>query len=312
MGCRMILCVCLNPALQRTLAFKGLSLGRVNRAASSRHSVGGKGVNVSRVVTALGADAKLLLPLGGGRGREIRRLLRRDGLSFRAVDVSGETRVCTTLVDAGSSSVTELVEESAPFSVAEVRSVQRAFDSLLPRARLVVLSGTAPAGFPHGIYGRWITMARKRGIPALLDAAEPWARPGLEAKPWFFRANWTEMEAVLGRSVTRKEGHAAMEAIREFGARNVLISLDGPAAVADVEGRFFRLSSPSLKTVNSIGSGDAMAAGMACAYVNGQPVSEILRSGMACGAANVLTPTAGTVRPSDVRRLTRSARIRPG
>ena len=105
----MILCVCLNPALQRTLTFKSLSLRRVNRAASARHSVGGKGVNVSRVATALGADAKLLLPLGGARGREIRRLLRREGLSFTAVDVSGETRVCTTLVDAGLSSVTELV-----------------------------------------------------------------------------------------------------------------------------------------------------------------------------------------------------------
>lgn len=307
----MILCVCLNPALQRTLAFNGLSLKRVNRAVSARHSAGGKGVNVSRVLTALGAEARLLLPLGGSRGREIRNLLGREGFSFKSVTVSGNSRICTTLIDAGSSSVTELVEESVPFSSAEVRSVQKAFDRLLPRARLVVLSGTAPAGFPADIYGRWVTMARKRGIPTLLDAAEPWARPGLEAKPWFFRANWVEMEAVLGRPAARTEAYAAMEAIRNIGARNVLISLDGPCAVADVEGRFSRLSGPRLKTVNPIGSGDAMAAGMAGAFIKKKPVSEILRAGMACGAANVLTPTAGTVRPADVRRLTPAVRILP-
>ncbi len=308
----MILCVCLNPALQRTLAFKSLSLRRVNRAVSARQSVGGKGVNVSRVLTSLGADGKLLLPLGGVRGREIRRLLRREGLSFRAVDVSGETRICTTLVDAGSSSVTELVEESVPFSGAEVRSVQKAFDALLPRVRLVVLSGTAPAGFPADIYGRWIAMARKRGIPVLLDAAEPWARPGLEAKPWFFRANWGEMEAVLGRPCRRTDAAAALEALCGRGACNALISLDGPAAVARADGRFYRLSCPRLKTVNPIGSGDAMAAGLAAAHIRDRSMPEILRLAMACGAANVLTPTAGTVRPSDVRRLTRSVGIRPG
>ena len=305
----MILTVCLNPALQRTLVFKGLTLKRVNRAASVRLSVGGKGVNVARVLASLGAEGKLLLPLGGVRGREIRDLLRKERLTFRTPAFSGNTRICTTLVDTDSSSVTELVEESAPFSRAEIRSVQSAFDSLLPRAGMVVLSGTAPAGFPADIYGRWINAARKRGIPAILDAADPWAGPGLEAKPWFFRANWGEMESLLGRSFLRSEAEVATEALCGRGARNALISLNGPAAVARADGRFYRLSCPRLKTVNPIGSGDAMAAGMAAACIRHESMPGILRLAMACGAANVMTPTAGTVRPADVRRLMRSTAV---
>jgi 1-phosphofructokinase family hexose kinase len=305
----MILAVCLNPALQRTLVFKDLALKRVNRAASVRLSVGGKGANVSCVLHALAAKNRLLVPLAGRRGREAAGLLQEDGISFRSVPIRGETRICTTLIDSTTSTVTELVEESEPFSGREVRAVQKAFEALLPASRLVVLSGTAPAGFPKTIYGRWITLARRMGVPVLLDAAEPFAGPGLEAKPWFYRANWDEMEAVLGRSIPPGRADSALEDLRRMGAGNVLISVEGPDAVADMGGRFAVVSAPELKPVNSIGSGDAMAAGMAGAYIQEKPVSDILRAGMACGAANVLTPTAGTVRLRDVRALMPKIRI---
>jgi 1-phosphofructokinase family hexose kinase len=305
----MILVVCLNPALQRTLVFNGLALKRVNRAETVRLSVGGKGANVARVLAALGAEGRLLLPLGGARGREIRKFLGQERLSFRPVAVSGETRVCTTLLDSTASPVTELVEESEPFSGSEVRAVQKAFEAFLPASRLVVLSGTAPAGFPKTIYGRWITLARRKGVPVLLDAAEPFAGPGLEAKPWFYRANWDEMEAVLGRSIPPCKADSALEGLRRMGAGNVLISAEGPDAVADMGGRFTVVSAPELKPVNSIGSGDAMAAGIINACIRGKDTNGILREGMACGAANVLTVTAGTVRLRDVRALMPKIRI---
>jgi 1-phosphofructokinase family hexose kinase len=305
----MILAVCLNPALQRTLVFNDLALRRVNRASSVRMTVGGKGANVARVLHTLGVENRLLIPLGGRRGREVKELLLRGGHPFRSVPVRGETRSCTTLIDASSSGVTELVEESRPFSGNDVLSLQAAFEKLLPSALLVVLSGTAPAGFPEDIYGRWITLARRKGIPVLLDAAQPFAGPALAAKPWFYRANWKEMEGVLGHSVRAGDGFAALEALRARGARNVLISREGPHAVADAEGRFAAVSAPELKTVNSIGSGDAMAAGIGAAYIKGKDAFESIRRGMACAAANVLTPTAGAVRRADVRDLMPRIRI---
>jgi tagatose 6-phosphate kinase len=299
----MILVVCLNPALQRTLIFNDLALRRVNRASSVRISVGGKGANVARVLRTLGAESRLLLPLGGARGRDVKELLRRGGVPFRSVPVHGETRVCTTLIDASSSAVTELVEESGLFSGNDIRATQAAFGRLLPSARLLILSGTAPAGFSEDVYGRWITQAGKAGIPTLLDAAQPFAGPGLAARPWFYRANWMEMEGVLGGSVPAGDAFAALEELRGRGARNILISREGPHAVTDAEGRIATVTAPNLKTVNSIGSGDAMAAGIGAASIKGKDVFEIIRMGMACGAANVLTPTAGTVRSADVRSL---------
>ena len=44
-------------------------------------------------------------------------------------------------------------------------------------------------------------------------------------------------------------------------------------------------------------------AGLASALSQGQRLPDAARLGVACGAANALTPTAGVVRPDDVAEL---------
>jgi len=306
----MILAVCLNPALQRTLHFRSLEFKRVNRADSVIVSTGGKGVNVARVVSTLGEDVLLLTMLGGGRGNEVRAQLKREGIPFHAVPVRGNTRICSTLLDSGNNAQTELVEESEPVSRQEARKAEGIFERMLPRCGLVVLSGTVPPGFPEEIYGKWISMAARIRVPSILDAPMRLAERGLESRPWLFKPNWSEMQALLAKPV-RSESQAgkAMEILRSMGARNVLVTRDGPVAFASTEKGRFRLRSEDLRVVNPIGSGDSIAAGIAVAVTKGKPLPEALRFGMACGGANVLTPLAGTVRMRDVRAVLKTVRL---
>jgi tagatose 6-phosphate kinase len=308
----MILAVCLNPALQRTLVFQGLEINRVNRAKSGILSTGGKGVNVARVAAALGAEVRLLTLSGGPNGRKLRALLKVDGIPFQSVPVRGNTRICTTLLDREHGTQTELVEESGPVTIEEVRGAERAFERLLRRCRFLILSGTAPEGFPQSVYRRWIEAADKRGVPSILDAPGGLAVNGLSARPWLFKPNWGEMEAIIGRAVrSAAEVKNALTLLRRKGARNVLVTADGPAAMALTDGGFYRIVSPGLSVINSIGSGDSIAAGTGEAFLRGKSLPEALRFGMACGSANVLTPLAGTVRMRDVRKLLPRVRIEP-
>ena len=73
----MILVVGLSPAWQRTLTFEQLTPGRVNRANHVSETASGKGVNVARVASILGADVRLLTVAGGTRGRLLKAQLRR-------------------------------------------------------------------------------------------------------------------------------------------------------------------------------------------------------------------------------------------
>src|SRR5882724_11167327 len=121
----MILVVGLSPAWQRTLAFEKIIPGKVNRATRVSETASGKGVNVARVASILGADVKLLTVAGGKRGQLLKARLKRQGLNARVVPVTSETRICQTLLPEGPT--TELVEEAGPLTSAEVEEVQRAF-----------------------------------------------------------------------------------------------------------------------------------------------------------------------------------------
>ncbi len=308
----MILAVCLNPALQRTLVFQDLEFNRVNRTNSVIVSTGGKGVNVARVASTLGADVLLLTLLGGGRGNEVREHLKREGIPFQAVPVRGNTRICSTLLDPVHGTQTELVEESEPVTKEEVRNAERAFERLIPRCSLLVLSGTAPAGFPDTVYGKWIAMAARAHVRSILDAPARLSSRALDSKPWLFKPNWREMEALQGHTIrSEPEARKAMETLRSKGARNVLVTRDGPVALASTEEGIFRLRCADLKAVNSIGSGDSIAAGIAAALMRKKSLPDALRFGMACGSANVLTPLAGTVRKRDVRTLLKLVQMEP-
>jgi len=308
----MILAVCLNPALQRTLHFQGLEFDRVNRAKSVVISTGGKGVNVARVASTLGADVLLLTLLGGTHGREVKSHLKKEGIPFHAVPVRGNTRICTTLLDPENGTQTELVEESEPVTKEEVLKAEREFERLLPRCRFVILSGTAPKGFPDTVYGKWIAMATRTDVPSILDSPMKLAEHGLASKPWLYKPNWREMEALLGITIqSESEAWKAMEILHSRGAQNVLVTKDGPVALALTENGFFRILSTDLKVVNPIGSGDSIAAGVGAAFLHGKSLLEALRFGMACGGANVLTPLAGTIRKKDVGNLLKDIRMLP-
>ena len=61
----MVITVTLNPAIDKTLIVDGFQLGSVNRTMDVRHDIGGKGVNVSKVLKNLGIDSLAIGFLGG-------------------------------------------------------------------------------------------------------------------------------------------------------------------------------------------------------------------------------------------------------
>ena len=64
----MIYTVTLNPALDKTVEIPSFTTDGVNRITSIRTDPGGKGINVSKVVAALGSTSRALGILGGSTG----------------------------------------------------------------------------------------------------------------------------------------------------------------------------------------------------------------------------------------------------
>ena len=283
----MILVVGLSPAWQRTLTFEKFSRDKVNRARHVSEIASGKGVNVARVAKQLGAPVRLLTVAGGQRGELLRNSLQTQRIAANVVGVNAETRICQTLLADGKA--TELVEEAGPLTKSEARLVMQQVVRELRRATVVVLTGTVPPGCGDDFYGRLVARANALGVPALVDAQAKQLINAVKSKPFLVKINRDEFQAVPG--------------LARAGVEWFVITDDARNASARHERETIQLRPPRVDAINTIGSGDAMLAGIACGLLRRQPVRDAVRLGIACGAANAMTATPGFVRRADVRRL---------
>ena len=110
----MIYTVTLNPALDKTVEIPSFTTDGVNRITSIRTDPGGKGINVSKVVAALGSTSRALGILGGSTGQMISEALSGLNMTCDFLPVEGNTRINLKVVDPIAHTSTEINEPAAP------------------------------------------------------------------------------------------------------------------------------------------------------------------------------------------------------
>ena len=302
-----VLCVCLNPAVQRTMEFQKLGLGQVNRATKIETHVGGKGMNVARVLRQLEVADIVLCFLGGKTGEIVKEQFRQQHIPLQYIETHSPTRICTTLLDVQNYTQTELVEEGAAVTEAEVNALYSLFQELLSEVVMVTISGTAPPGVPESLYAEWVTLAYERNIPIIVDAPGQLLMKCLAAHPLLLKPNWQELEKALGEKFSGprelKSALLSLAGHHQHGATRWVISRGAEGVYVLDEGESYRFIPPSVSVVNPIGSGDAMTAGIVAALLRGESIRQAIRFGVACGAANALTSLAGWVESDEVEAL---------
>ncbi|MEI8121775.1 MAG: PfkB family carbohydrate kinase [bacterium] len=296
----MILVVGLSSAWQRTSFFNDYVHGGVNRASHVLESAAGKGVNVARTATILGAPNCLLTVAGGTRGRLLRNALAFSGVKARIIPMAKETRLCQTII--AGNRVTELIEDAPSLSPEDVQAIYSEYSKLIRRASLVVLSGTVPRGCGDFFYTRLAKEAGQWGLPVLADTQGLQLLHLAEERPLLLKINRAELSAATGIS----DIAGGVRKLMKRGARRVVISNGTKATVVFDGSSSWPVMPPRIKAVNPIGSGDAMLAGLAVGLHRRQTLESAVELGLACGAANALTATPGVIRMADVKeQLTR-------
>ncbi len=301
---RIITAVSLNPAIDRTITVPGFTPGATNRVQISRTDPGGKGINVARVVRALGGSARVVGFLGRENGEVHTRYLSELGVDCRFIRVPGQTRVNIKIVDPVHGGLTEINDRG--FSVTPVHNeelraqVERALDD----SAVLVLSGSLPTGAPSTIYRDLIERAAAAGVPAILDADGEALSEALSARTAVIKPNQAEAERLLGRRLPTPE--AVIEAARELlrlGPQAVVISCGADGAVlARPEGCWWA-TPPSITPGSTVGAGDSMVAALALAMAREMPPEEALRLATAAGTATARMEGTRVCAAEDVEAL---------
>ncbi|MEU2929803.1 1-phosphofructokinase family hexose kinase [Streptomyces sp. NPDC007251] len=286
----MILTVTLNTALDLTYRVRSLRPHASHRVSEVVERAGGKGVNVARVLAALGHEVTVTGFAGGGTGREIRdRLAGVPGLTDALVPVAGPTRRTIAVVDELSGDTTQLNEPGPQIAPAEWGAFLDRYDELLPSASAVALCGSLPPGVPVGAYASLVRVARAHRVPVLLDTSGEPLRRGVAARPDLVKPNADELAELTGSH----EPLRATQDARRRGAHAVVASL-GPQGLLAVtpEGRW-RAAPPAAVHGNPTGAGDSAVAGLLSGLVQQLPWPDRLARAVALSTATVRAPAAG-------------------
>jgi len=291
-----------NTAVDRFLTIPALRAGAVNRAQGARALPGGKGLHVALTAATLG-EAVILVGLQDAlHAGWLADFLGVRGVGFAGVDVD-EIRTCIALRDEAGV-MTEILEPGPELDADAQRRLRSRFLEAAAGARLAVLSGSLPRGLPESTYADLVDALAASGLPSFLDASGDALRLGCAAKPALVKPNRDEAVELVGFPVPGAD--QALVAVRSLAARGlgrVVLSLGEAGAVVSWDGRVARVRAPRVEASNTVGSGDCLLGGLAVGVARGLQPEDILRLGVACGAANALSEETGVVRRQDVERL---------
>lgn len=314
----MIATVTLNLALDVTYQVRQLVLESSVRVDEVKQRAGGKGVNVARILHALGAPVVVTGFVGGRTGAVVRADLVAAGLEHRLVRIDGETRRTVAVVDA-EGRVTILLEPGPAVDADRWARFLVRFESIARRAKVVVLAGSLPPGLPLDAYGQLVASAHSVGCETILDAAGAPFVAALAAGPVLVKPNRDELYEVTGGGGPTKGGSTDLadvidraDRLRSIGAGGVVVSLGQDGVVALTDGGAWHATLPTGTAVagNPTGAGDAVVAALACGLADGDPWRDRIREAVALSAAAVLHPLAGSFDAAAHARLRDLVQIR--
>lgn len=304
----MIIAAGLSPAWQQILEFDEFAPGEVNRARQAVWCSSGKVLNVGLALGHLGAPSTTVALVGGSPRAAIEQEFAELGFARRWVEASRPTRVCTTLLDRASGQTTELVENAAAVTADELAEFRRQYAEVAGTAQLRVLSGSLPPGTPPTFYRDLLQAAPGT---ALLDARGPELLAALEERPLLVKPNREELARTVGRPLSDEADlWRAMREIVERGAEWIVVT-DGRGDVLGTSARESHRWTPvRVPTVNPIGCGDCLAAGVAVALSEGRDVPAAVAFGIAAAADNAAQLLPGRLDRPRIAQLERQVTIR--
>lgn len=284
----MILTVTLNPAVDKTLLIPEFTIDAVNRVQQVILDPGGKGINVSKSVQALGGDTMCFGVLGGETGTYILNALKDMGIKQDMVFVQTPTRTNTKIVDLVRGTNTDVNEAGSAVSEAALREVKQKLLSAAKPGDTVVIAGKNPPNTPDDLLAVWTRELKAAGLRVCLDTVGRPMQLAIFEGPFAIKPNREELAELVGRELeTDQEVIGAAKDLLQNGIELVCVSLGGDGAIFVTADETVRTVCPKVCVVSTVGAGDSMMAALAYAVQCGCSLQQIAQRATATATATV-------------------------
>ncbi len=289
----MVYTVTFNPALDYVVHLEEpIKNGTMNRSSKEEFYYGGKGINVSTVLTNLGIDTVAMGFVAGFTGAAIVHGLSHKGIRTDFIILrQGISRINVKIRNGEE---TDINAAGPRLSNDDVKAFMKKLDDLTD-GDYIVLSGSTPPNMHDIIYERVCRRVADRNVQVVVDADGNLLTNTLQFAPFLIKPNKAELESLFNTKIKNdKDIEKYAKKLQEMGARNVLVSMgeEGSMLVPE-EGKVIRVGVPEGKVINTVGAGDSMVAGFLAGYMKNGDMQKAMNLATAAGAATAYSEGLG-------------------
>ena len=289
----MIYTVTFNPALDYVMIIDEFKSGNVNRCENEFLNPGGKGINVSTMLSELGEENIALGFIAGFTGRELVNKLNERNIKTNFIELKeGLTRINVKIKGNIES---EINAKGPNIDKEDLQKLLNQIDTLKDND-ILVLAGSIPSSIDDDIYEQIMERLSEKNVHVVVDATKDLLKNVLKYKPFLIKPNHHELAEFFDVKINSDEEIVEYaKKLQEMGAENVLVSMAADGAIlVTKENEVIKTNTPKGKVVNSVGAGDSMVAGFIYGYLKNKDYKEALRFGSAAGSASAFSESIAT------------------
>lgn len=284
----MITTVSLNPAIDKTILLSSMERGGVNRIIGAREDIGGKGINVAKILNRLGIETRICGFIGSENKQRVEELISHERLGYHLLEAEGLTRTNTKIVELDAGMTTDLNEQGFYVNKEQMEKFKDLMHKMAADSNFTVFSGSIPKGLPETSYKELIQEECKN-TKAVLDADGELLVEGIKAGPFMIKPNLHELETAfhVTLSSTAEIIRFCKELAQTYQISLIIVSLGAKGALLITNEECYQADPVKVVVKSTVGAGDSMIAGMLYGIEQGLTLKEAFGYATACGTLAV-------------------------
>lgn len=296
----MIYTITFNPSIDYFVSLDNLTVGQLNRSAVEFFKAGGKGINVSQVLTNLGLNNIALGFVGGFTGKKLVDLLNENNINNDMIFIENQNTRINVKISANNET-----EINADGIFVDEKDV----DNLIIKLKdikfddYVVISGNISKKCSINLYKYLVEKIKTLCNNIVVDCSGDLLKSVLKLEPFLVKPNLKELEQFANSELkTDYDIKQSMIKMQKCGAKNVLLSKGSDKAVfLRTDGLFYEKEPYKGKVVNTIGCGDSMVAGFIYEYIKTGDTKKAFNFSVAVSSASAFK--TGLADKNDLKKL---------
>ena len=284
----MITTVTLNPAIDKTLTIEDFELNKVNRVSKISEGLGGKGINVSKVLNYLGTKNIAIGFIGEKNYSRVKSLNLVDPIDTDFVLVDANTRTNTKIIDPNSHDTTDINEAGFEVNTKHIEQMQTLISNYSKQSEYIIFSGSLCQGMSQDIYQNLLKRVDKN-CRLVVDADGEMLKTSLLESPFLIKPNIHELERLLNQKLKSSEEivDACKTLILKYQIQYILVSLGEEGSMLVSKDNCLKANALKVEVVSTVAAGDSMLAAFLSNYKVSKNTKEALRYGACAGSLAV-------------------------